>query len=231
MSKTVLIVEDEKTIVDILKFNLQREGYNTFEAYDGDKGLELAQSGNPDIILLDVMLPKRDGFEICRTIRESGNSVPIIMLTAREQENDKVLGLEIGADDYITKPFSMRELIARVRANIRRTDMAEEKNGQKVIVAGDLKIDPKNYTVSKGGKSVELTTREFELLKFLASSPNSVYSRDELMEKVWNYGYVGDVRTVDVAVRRLREKLEDNPAVPEYIITKRGVGYYFADVR
>ena len=220
--KTILIVEDEKNIVDILRFNLQREGYRTVEAYDGADGLEKARKENPDLILLDVMLPKMIGFDVCRTLREEGNNVPVIILTAREEEADKVSGLEIGADDYITKPFSMRELIARVGANIRRTAM-------NTATAADLSIDTDSHQVFRDGKPLELTTREYELLTFLASHPNKVYSRIDLMEQVWNYGYVGDdQRTVDVTVRRLREKIEENPASPKYILTRRGVGYYFA---
>ena len=224
--KTILIVEDEKNIVDILRFNLQREGYRTVEAYDGADGLEKARKENPDLILLDVMLPKMIGFDVC-------NNVPVIILTAREEEADKVSGLEIGADDYITKPFSMRELIARVGANIRRTAMntaaAATAAATAMPVAGDLSIDTDSHQVFRDGKPLELTTREYELLTFLASHPNKVYSRIDLMEQVWNYGYVGDdQRTVDVTVRRLREKIEENPASPKYILTRRGVGYYFA---
>ena len=228
--KTILIVEDEKNIVDILRFNLQREGYRTVEAYDGADGLEKARKENPDLILLDVMLPKMIGFDVCRTLREAGNNVPVIILTAREEEADKVSGLEIGADDYITKPFSMRELIARVGANIRRTAMNTATAAATAMpVAGDLSIDTDSHQVFRDGKPLELTTREYELLTFLASHPNKVYSRIDLMEQVWNYGYVGDdQRTVDVTVRRLREKIEENPASPKYILTRRGVGYYFA---
>ena len=231
--KTILIVEDEKNIVDILRFNLQREGYRTVEAYDGADGLEKARKENPDLILLDVMLPKMIGFDVCRTLREEGNNVPVIILTAREEEADKVSGLEIGADDYITKPFSMRELIARVGANIRRTAMntaaAATAAATAMPVAGDLSIDTDSHQVFRDGKPLELTTREYELLTFLASHPNKVYSRIDLMEQAWNYGYVGDdQRTVDVTVRRLREKIEENPASPKYILTRRGVGYYFA---
>ena len=231
--KTVLIVEDEKNIVDILRFNLQREGYRTVEAYDGADGLEKARSENPDIILLDVMLPKMIGFDVCRTLRDEGNNVPVIILTAREEEADKVLGLEIGADDYITKPFSMRELIARVGANIRRTAMnaaASASTAETAMpVTGGLSINTDSHQVFRDGTPLELTTREYELLTFLASHPNKVYSRIDLMEQVWNYGYVGDdQRTVDVTVRRLREKIETNPANPKYILTRRGVGYYFA---
>ena len=231
--KTVLIVEDEKNIVDILRFNLQREGYRTVEAYDGADGLEKARSENPDIILLDVMLPKMIGCDVCRTLRDEGNNVPVIILTAREEEADKVLGLEIGADDYITKPFSMRELIARVGANIRRTAMNAAASASAaetaMPVTGGLSINTDSHQVFRDGTPLELTTREYELLTFLASHPNKVYSRIDLMEQVWNYGYVGDdQRTVDVTVRRLREKIETNPANPKYILTRRGVGYYFA---
>lgn len=233
MEKKILIVEDEQNIVDILSFNLEREGYDTIEAYDGPTGLKLALEENPDLILLDLMLPGMDGFDVCRQIRRAGHATPILMLTAREEEADKVSGLEIGADDYITKPFSMRELIARVGANIRRTAMntaaAATAAATAMPVAGDLSIDTDSHQVFRDGKPLELTTREYELLTFLASHPNKVYSRIDLMEQVWNYGYVGDdQRTVDVTVRRLREKIEENPASPKYILTRRGVGYYFA---
>ena len=229
----VLIVEDEKNIVDILRFNLQREGYRTVEAYDGADGLDKARKENPDIILLDVMLPKMIGFDVCRALREEGNNVPVIILTAREEEADKVLGLEIGADDYITKPFSMRELIARVKANIRRTGMNAASSATAASTAmpvvGSLSINTDSRQVFRDGKPMDLTTREYELLTFLASHPNKVYSRIDLMEQVWNYGYVGDdQRTVDVTVRRLREKIETDPANPKYILTRRGVGYYFS---
>ena len=230
--KTVLIVEDEKNIVDILKFNLQRAGYQTLEAYDGEDGLSQALSANPDLILLDVMLPKKNGFDVCRALREQGSNVPVIILTAREEEADKVLGLEIGADDYITKPFSMRELVARVGANIRRTSMAPTPASAAAAampVSGDLSINTDSHQVFRAGKAIDLTQREYELLTFLASHPNKVYSRIDLMEQVWNYGYVGDdVRTVDVTVRRLREKIETDPANPVFILTRRGVGYYFS---
>ena len=230
--KTVLIVEDEKNIVDILRFNLQRAGYQTLEAYDGEDGQAKALSANPDLILLDVMLPKKNGFDVCRALRESGSSVPVIILTAREEEADKVLGLEIGADDYITKPFSMRELVARVGANIRRTSMAPPAASAAAAampVSGDLSINTDSHQVFRGGRAIDLTQREYELLTFLASHPNKVYSRIDLMEQVWNYGYVGDdVRTVDVTVRRLREKIEADPANPVFILTRRGAGYYFS---
>jgi len=225
--KTVLIVEDEKNIVDILRFNLQREGFQTLEAYDGAAGLQLALEKSPDLVLLDVMLPKMIGFDVCHALREKGSSVPVIILTAREEEADKVLGLEIGADDYITKPFSMRELIARVKANIRRTSMPSG-SGSTMETGTGLAINTDTCQVSKGGRIIDLTQREYELLTFLASHPGKVYSRIDLMEQVWNYGYVGDdVRTVDVTIRRLREKIEDNPAAPVFILTRRGIGYYF----
>lgn len=227
--RTVLIVEDDPNIVDILKFNFEKEGYNTLIATDGAAGLELAQTGNPDMILLDVMLPKMDGFEVCRRVREKSN-VPIIMLTAREEEVDKVLGLELGADDYITKPFSIRELTARVKANLRRMsiDMSSTmQDPSSTITSGELVINTERYEVQKRGKVIDITLREFELLRFLAQQPEKIFSRENLLENVWGYEYYGDVRTVDVTVRRLREKIEDDPSLPRYIVTKRGVGYYF----
>ena len=228
--KTVLIVEDEKSIVDILRFNLEKEGYACLTAYDGQDGLDKAIGCNPDIVLLDVMLPKMIGFDVCRTLREQGNNVPVIILTAREEEADKVLGLEIGADDYITKPFSMRELMARVKANIRRTAMQQPAAAAAAPTGKVLEVNTESYQVLKRGKVIDLTQREYELMVFLAANPGKVFSRSDLMEQVWNYGYVGDdVRTVDVTVRRLREKIEDNPASPTFILTRRGVGYYFSD--
>ena len=234
MSKKILIVEDEKNIVDILSFNLSREGYDTLEAYDGETGLRLALEENPDLILLDLMLPKMDGFDVCRSVRERNRSTPIIMLTAREEERGKVLGLELGADDYITKPFSMRELLARVKANIRRTEMLSaqptaptEESGDR-MVRGRILVDSALLMAFKDGAALDLTQREFELLRYMAAQPEQVFSREALMEHVWNYeGYVGDVRAVDVAVRRLREKVEDDPANPKFIITRRGLGYLF----
>ena len=229
MAKKVLIVEDERAIVEILKFNLHREGYETLEALDGETGLELGRTADPDLILLDVMLPRLGGFEICRQLREEGVAIPIIMLTAREEENDKVFGLEAGADDYITKPFSMRELLARVKANIRRRVLDGGDTAAPAGVAeSGLQLDPDHYAVRKNGAPVELTQKEFDLLRFLMQTPDKVFSREELMEKVWNYGYFGDMRTVDVTIRRLREKIEDDPGKPGHIMTKRGVGYYFA---
>lgn len=225
MEKTVLIVDDERNIVDILAFNLAKEGYRTIEAYDGPEGLRLAQTADPDIVLLDVMLPGMDGFEVLRRLRESGGITPVIMLTAREEEEDMLLGLESGADDYITKPFSMREVLARVRANVRRTGMSAPP-AEKEKLRG-LSIDTDSMTVSKNGEVLELSQREYELVKCMMESPNTVFTREKLLELVWNFEYYGDMRTVDVAIRRLREKLEDNPAEPVYIITKRGAGYYY----
>ena len=227
--KRVLIVEDEKNIVDIIRFNLTRENFEVLEAYDGEAGLALARAEKPDLILLDVMMPKMMGFDVCKALRDEGDNVPVIILTAREEEEDKIFGLEIGADDYITKPFSMRELIARVRANIRRTAMSAPAAEQGMSAGGALTINTENNQVYKHGAALELTQREYELLTFLASHPDKVFSRVDLMEQVWNYGYVGDdARTVDVTVRRLREKIEDDPANPTLILTRRGVGYYYS---
>ena len=232
MGKSILIVEDEQNIVDILSFNLSREGYDTLEAYDGPTGLQLALEQDPDLILLDLMLPGMDGFEVCRQVRESGSSTPIIMLTAREEETDKVLGLELGADDYITKPFSMRELLARVKANIRRMSMVPAGKGAAAstnrMELGRVTVDTDQMAVLKDGQPLQLSQREYDLIRFLAAQPGKVFSREALMEHVWDYeGYVGDVRAVDVAVRRLREKIEDDPASPKFVVTKRGMGYYF----
>ena len=230
MSKLVLIVDDEKPIVDILKYNLKKEGYETIEAYDGAQAVEYALERKPDIILLDVMLPKMDGFEVCRKVREK-MSTPILMLTAREEEVDKVLGLELGADDYITKPFSPRELMARVKANLRRTAPAEDagasKEDESEITIGRISLNLDRYEVRKDGEIIDLTLREFELLKFLALQSDKVFTREKLLEKVWDYDYYGDQRTVDVTIRRLREKIEDDPGVPNFVVTKRGVGYCF----
>ncbi len=226
MSKTILVVEDEKAIADILVFNLQREGYQTLEANNGADGLKLALEKSPDLILLDVMLPQMDGFEVCKRVRMS-SGVPILMLTAREEETDKILGLELGADDYITKPFSMRELMARVKANMRRSVSNDDE--VKTTSSDSLQIKASNGSIYKHGKQLDLSVREFELLTFLAATPGQVYSREQLMEKVWGYEYYGDLRAVDVAIRRLREKIEDEAAQPRYIITKRGLGYYFSE--
>lgn len=231
MAKTVLIVEDERAIVEILKFNLKREGYETLEALDGETGLQLGLTGDPDLILLDVMLPKMNGFDICAKLRDAGSTVPIIMLTAREEETDKVFGLEAGADDYMTKPFSMRELLARVRANIRRRslDLNARKSVGKLIEAKGLTIDPATFSVMRNGQAVDLTQKEYDLLLYLIQERGVVFSREDLMQKVWNYDYYGDMRTVDVTVRRLREKIEDDPGKPTRILTRRGAGYYFSE--
>ena len=232
MERTILVIEDEQNINDILTFSLGKEGYKTLSALDGLKGLEMALTEKPDLILLDVMLPGLDGWEVCKKVREQ-SQVPIIMLTAREDEVDKVLGLELGADDYITKPYSMRELAARVKANLRRSAVAASSaqepapENQDTIISGDLTINIDRYEVSKNGEVIDITLREFELLRFLAQQPGKIFSREKLLENVWGYEYYGDVRTVDVTVRRLREKIEDDPSMPKYIITKRGVGYYF----
>ena len=231
MDKKILIVDDEKSIVDILRFNLQREMYEVAEAYDGEEAVRKALELSPDLILLDVMLPKMDGFAVCRKIRET-SSVPIIMLTAREEEVDKVLGLELGADDYITKPFSIREVMARIKANLRRSAPEEDKlnkDKETKITVGDLSLDFDRYELHKRGVPIDLTVREFELLKFLITKMDKIYSRELLLEKVWGYEYYGDVRTVDVTVRRLREKIEEDASDPKYIMTKRGIGYYFSD--
>lgn len=229
--KIILIVEDERAIVEILKFNLAREGYETLEALDGEAGLQLGLTGDPDLILLDVMLPKMNGFDICAKLRDAGSTVPIIMLTAREEETDKVFGLEAGADDYMTKPFSMRELLARVRANIRRRslDLNARKSVGKLIEAKGLTIDPATFSVMRNGQAVDLTQKEYDLLLYLIQERGVVFSREDLMQKVWNYDYYGDMRTVDVTVRRLREKIEDDPGKPTRILTRRGAGYYFSE--
>lgn len=229
MNKKILVVDDEKPISDIIKFNLVKEGYEVETAFDGEEALKKVYQYQPDLVLLDVMLPKLDGFQVCRRIRESFN-MPIIMLTAKEEEVDKVLGFELGADDYITKPFGMRELIARVKANIRRLnfiDVEMNSGSGNSISAGKLIIDLDRYEVSKDDKVIELTLREFELLKFLATQSNQIFTREQLLKDVWGYEYFGDIRTVDVTVRRLREKVEDDSSEPSYIMTKRGVGYYF----
>jgi len=226
--KKVLIIEDEKSISDIVKFNLVKEGFEVDVAFDGLAGLNKALETNPDLILLDVMLPSMDGFQVCKKLRET-KTTPIVMLTAKEEEVDKVLGLELGADDYITKPFGMRELVARIKANIRRTEIKDGVSGEPddIQTFGNLEIDMNRYEARKNGAALELTLREFELLKYLAERENKVFSREQLLEEVWGYEYYGDIRTVDVTVRRLREKLEDESSEPQYIMTKRGIGYYF----
>ena len=232
MNKRVLVVDDESNIVDILKFNLKREGYDVICAYDGGEALEKARNEAPDLILLDVMLPVMDGFGVLEEIRKTDRLTPVIMLTAREEERDKILGLEIGADDYIVKPFSVRELMARVKTNIRRMAVMEpaETPVKSENTAGGIGLDnDRMCAVKPNGELVELTQREYDLIKFMSAEQGKIFSREELMSGVWNYDYYGDLRAVDVAVRRLREKLEDDPANPRYIITKRGAGYYLAE--
>ena len=225
--KKILVVDDEKPISDIISFNLENEGYAIEKAYDGEQALEVFEKSQPDLVILDLMLPKMDGLEVCREIRKQSD-VPVIMLTAKDSEIDKVLGLELGADDYVTKPFSNRELIARVKANLRR-NLVKEPEPQEVnkneIVVGDLVIHQDAYIISKHGEEIELTHREFELLHYLARHIGQVMTREHLLETVWDYDYFGDVRTVDVTIRRLREKIEDIPSHPTYIVTRRGVGY------
>lgn len=246
-SKKILIVDDEKPIVDILTYNLQKEGYTIIEAYDGELGYKRAMRENPDLILLDVMLPKMDGLTVCRKIREKSN-VPIIMLTAKEDVVDKIIGLEIGADDYITKPYQTRELIARIKANLRkmevinavleqrniekqesdRNEKKQNENSEKTYFDfGIISIDLEKYEVKSKGQNVDLTLREYELLKFLVLNRGQVFSREQLLEQVWGYDYYGDVRTIDVTVRRIREKVESDSSSPEIILTKRSLGYAF----
>ncbi len=232
MAKKILVVDDEPNIVDILRFNLQREGYEVLAAYDGQEGLDKARSEGPDLILLDVMLPEKDGFQVCEELRKTDRLTPIIMLTAREEERDRVMGLELGADDYVVKPFSVRELLARVRTNIRRTAVMTEEASPAVetnlLRAGRITVDPDRQLVLKDGQSVDVSQREFELVRLLAASVGTVFSREQLLSQVWNYDYYGDTRAVDVAVRRLREKLEDDPASPSLLCTRRGGGYYLS---
>ncbi|HHQ1287054.1 TPA: response regulator YycF [Listeria monocytogenes] len=227
--KKILVVDDEKPIADIVKFNLNKEGFDVYCAYDGDEALELVEEVQPDLILLDIMLPGRDGIEVCREVRKKYD-MPIIMVTAKDSEIDKVIGLELGADDYVTKPFSNRELIARVKANLRRhsqvsSNAAEEEENSELEI-GSLIIHPDACVASKRGETIELTHREFELLHYLAKHMGQVMTREHLLQTVWGYDYFGDVRTVDVTVRRLREKIEDNPSHPAWLVTRRGVGYY-----
>ena len=230
--KTVLIVDDEQSIVDLLVYNLQKEGYTTLEANDGITGVEIALNKKPDLVLLDIMLPKMDGLTVCKKIRSTMN-IPILMLTAKSEEIDKILGLELGADDYITKPFSVRELMARIKANLRKSDSngnnSEETSteGNKIVV-GDLSLDLDKFEVRVKNQLIDLTLREFEVLRYLATQPGQVVTREHLLEKVWGYEYYGDIRTVDVTVRRIREKIEKDTSVPKILITKRGVGYYIA---
>ncbi len=236
-TKTILVVDDEPSIRDILVCNLEREGYKTIEASDGTTAINIALEKKPDLILLDIMLPKLDGLSVCKRIKNSLN-VPILILTAKDGEIDKILGLELGADDYITKPFSIRELVARVKANLRKVEAVsndklmdsstEEKKKESKIIVGELELDLDKFEVKVRGEIIDLTLREFEVLKFLASQPEQVVTRETLLEKVWGYEYYGDIRTVDVTVRRIREKIEKDTSMPKILITKRGVGYYIA---
>ena len=230
--KKILVVEDERDISEILMYNIKKQGYDADAAYDGEKGLALALTGAYDLILLDVMLPKMDGFEICRRVRMRLDT-PIIMLTAREEENDKIMGLDLGADDYMTKPFSLGELTSRIKANIRRYSgeavnrSPEGEDDGAVITIDDLEIDTKTFSVRKNGKEISLSKQQYELLAFLAKNRGKKFRQDALLEQVWGYGdYYGDVRTVDVTVARLRKQIEDNPSEPKYIKNKRGLGYY-----
>lgn len=230
--KKILIVDDEKPIVDILKFNLEKEGFATAVAYDGEEAINLALSIKPDLILLDLMLPKVDGFNVCKELRKN-LICPIIMLTAKEEVVDKIIGLELGADDYMTKPFSIREVIARVKANLRKhvlpeTEENKKKQNSKIKIK-DMIIDSEKYIAIIGDRKIDLTIKEFELLKMLSSEPDQVFTREQILKGVWGYDFYGDARTVDVTIRRLREKIEKNPAEPQYVQTKRGMGYYISD--
>ena len=230
--KTILAVDDESSILDLLKFNLEKEGFNFISAEDGEEGINKVLNEKPDLLLLDVMIPKMDGLSVCKKIRQENINIPIIMLSARGEEIDKVLGLEIGADDYITKPFSPREVIARIKANLRKFDKnksAEEEQKNQIAV-GSLILDLDKFeAIVRGTTVTDLTRREFEVLKFLAQKPGQIVTRETLLEKVWGYEYYGYIRTVDVTVRRIREKIEKNTSNPKIIITKRGVGYYLAN--
>ncbi len=230
--KKILVVEDEKNIATILAYNIKREGYECEIAYDGEAGLTMALTGSYDLILLDIMLPKMTGFEVCEKIRYK-SQVPIIFVTAREEEKDKILGLETGADDYITKPFKFGELFARIRANIRRSSgevIIEKQPKGSAITVGELVIDQEHYSVTRNGEPIELSKKDYDLIALLAEKVGKVFTREELLEKVWGYGeYYGDIRTVDVTVSRIRKKIEKDPAKPEYIMSKRGVGYYLCN--
>lgn len=240
--KKVLVVDDEQAIIDVLVYNLKKEGYETLEATDGITAVNMAMQEKPDLMLLDIMLPKLDGLSVCKRVKNQLN-IPILMLTAKDAEIDKIVGLELGADDYITKPFSVRELMARVKANLRKMEMAniskenianndmqEEQKGNTITV-NELELDLDRFEVKVRGEVMDLTLREFEVLKFLAAQPGQVITRETLLEKVWGYEYYGDIRTVDVTVRRIREKIEKDTSNPKILITKRGVGYYIANKR
>lgn len=241
-AKKILVVDDEQAIIDVLVYNLKKEGYETLEATDGLTALNMALEEKPDLMLLDIMLPKMDGLTVCKRVKNYLN-IPILMLTAKDAEIDKIVGLELGADDYITKPFSVRELMARVKANLRKNEMANiskiataqieenseiEEKQENVIKVNDLELDLDRFEVKVRNEVIDLTLREFEVLKFLAAQPGQVVTRETLLEKVWGYEYYGDIRTVDVTVRRIREKIEKDTSSPKILITKRGVGYYIA---
>ncbi|SFR14450.1 response regulator transcription factor [Desulfoscipio geothermicus] len=232
----ILVVDDEKNIVELIKFNLEREGFQVLTAYDGQEAVRQAQEMNPDLIILDVMLPIMDGLEVCRRLNRNTatRNIPIIMLSAKGDELDKILGLEIGADDYVTKPFSPRELVARVKARLRRLQPGEDEKGRadegNRLALGRLVIDQDRFEVLVDGERQELTPKEFELLRFIATEPGRVFSREHLLEKIWGYDFAGDSRTVDVHIRHLRQKLEKYPGMPQYIETVRGVGYRFKEV-
>ncbi len=230
--KKILIVEDEKNIAMVLAYNIKKEGFDCDIAYDGEDGLTKAITGSYDLILLDIMLPKMNGFEVCEKIRYK-SQVPIIFVTAKEEEKDKIFGLETGADDYVTKPFSFRELLARIRVNIRRSSgevvraAVQEAPSGSLLTVGELVIDQEHYSVTKNGEPIELSKKDYDLIALLAENVGKVFTREDLLEKVWGYDdYFGDIRTVDVTVSRLRKKIEKDPAKPEYIMSKRGVGYY-----
>ena len=225
----VLVVDDEETIVRLVSFHLEREGFQTSKAHDGLEALDKFKNERPDMVILDLMLPSIDGLELCKLIRKTDSSTPIIMLTAKDAEVDKILGLELGADDYVTKPFSPRELVARVKALFRRSSEHGPARHTDSIHIGDLVIDSEKYQVTLRGRPVELTTKEFQLLEFMARHPGQVLTRDHLLDRVWNYSFAGDTRIVDVHVSHLREKIEDDPRNPEYIKTVRGVGYKFRE--
>ena len=224
----ILVVDDEQVLVKGIKFNLEHEGYQVEVGYDGEQAVELAREGSFDLIILDLMMPKIEGIQACMRIREFSN-VPIIMLTARSEDTDKIIGFEYGADDYITKPFNILEVKARIRALLRRSGAAEQKQSENVLTVGHIKLDTGERSAWKSGVSVELTAKEFDLMELLMRNPGRVFSRENLLNVVWGYEYIGDYRTVDVHVRRLREKLELDPANPEYIRTKWGVGYYLSN--
>lgn len=226
MAYKILVVDDERSIAEILKYSLEKEGYKVFLSFDGEDALKKIAELDLDLVLLDIMLPGRDGFEVCQEIRATRSRLPVIMLTAKETEVDKIVGLEIGADDYITKPFSIREVMARVKAVLRRSALSQRQMGTRLRI-GDLEVDFNTMEVVKDGEVVELSFREFTLLTFLMQQPNHIFTRKKLLNEVWGYDYIGEERTVDVMIRRLREKIEENPADPTYICTKRGVGYYF----